>query len=339
MKIKSKRLLTVLLTLLFSVTVFTVTAFAESITGTVAPEPPSSASEQQPSAPASSVASEPPSSTERVSSAASEPPSSAEPASRKPPEAASSRRTNPSSRSAASSKRVYVDTQTSRVEAVASQADAALSDPGVLSSENWGELLSSGSQSQTDAVGTVSSSVSSTAGTPNVGGVSSILILGVVLIVLALCGIGLFIYLQFFSDRGSIGPKTYFESVPKNTDEPSQEDTLTFTDISSDSSGENTPAAPPALESSDIHSSSTPITPTVKPQRKPPAPNAKKSNALPGKSAPKKTDDTAPIEVPELPKRKPVVPSAGTEPLSKSQATPVSKSSDFDWEKFFNDQK
>ena len=347
MNIRSKRFLTVLLTLIFAATVFTVTAFAES----VASEPitPESQASSEP-APPSSTAPETSSTAPESSSSAAE---SSKQASSHESAASSRKETSTPSKSPVSSHAI-VDTQTSRVEAAASQAAQALSDPGVLSSENWGELLSSGAETQsqgTAAAGTTT--ISSTAAPANVGGVSMILILGVILIVLALCGIGLFVYLQFFSNRnggsGGYGPKDPKNhsagASKKNVDEP----TMTFTDISSDSDGMQHRGDYVPENEHDIRSSSTPaaaapvaLAPKPQAAKTPSAANMKSTapKPQPAKKAPAMDQDaTAPIPQPVLPDRKPVIPTQGVEPVSKAQATPVSNGSDFDWEKFFNDQK
>lgn len=346
MNIRSKRFLTILLTLIFAATVFTVTAFAEGVASTpITPESQAPASSEP--APPSSTAPETSSTVSESHSSAAE--SSKQASSRE--SAASSRKetSTPSKRPVSS--HAFVDTQTSRIEAAASQAAQALSDPGVLSSENWGELLSSGAQTQSQseaAAGTTT--ISSTAPPANVGGVSMILILGVILIVLALCGIGLFVYLQFFSNRnggyGPKGPKSPSAGASKKSvDEP----TMTFTDISSDSDGMQHRGDYVPENEHDIRSSSTPaaaapITPAPKPQtvKKPSAPSTKPTAPKPQpakKAAAMDQDVTAPIPQADLPDRKPVIPTQGVEPVSKAQATPVSNGSDFDWEKFFNDQK
>jgi hypothetical protein len=217
------------------------------------------------------------------------------------------------------------DTNANQIEAAASQAAAAKSDPGVLSSENWSELLSSGEQTQSQITAAGVSAVSSTAPKAGVGGVSMILLLGVVLIVLALCGIGLFVYLQFFSNRG--GPNGRGgQGTPKSNSKNSgsdNEDTITFTDISSDSDGKvhrgdyvpdkvKSPSKPSATKNPPSNAVNSP---SLKPQAARKAPLTDK-------------DTTAPI--PQL--------NQGTNPPLRAQATPVSKESDFDWEKFFNDQ-
>lgn len=344
MNIKSKRFAVVLLTLVFAVSVFGVTAFAESVvSGPILPESQASVSTPVSSeeAPISSEPVEASSSTES-SIVSSEPVQESSVASSSEAVASSSEAISSSQIETTTSSKYEpvvsnhtVDTHASRVEAVASQAAQAVSDPDVLSSQNWGELLSSGSQTQSQsaaaaATGTVD--VSSTAAQASVGGVSMILILGVVLIVLALCGIGLFVYLQFFSNRdgGNSGPKVSINrsaDIPKqDTDEP-----MTFTDISSDSDGTQHRDGYTPEDEHDIRSNSTPS--ETAPMKQAPKSQPAKKTTL------SDNQDTAPIPQPILPTRKPAVPTQGIEPLSKSQATPVSESSDFNWEKFFNEQK
>ena len=119
-----------------------------------------------------------------------------------------------------------VDTHKSEVEQAASRAAEAISDPDVLSSEDWNSLLSTPSEAAA-GVGTLSSAASSQ---PSQGGGGSWLFpVGIGLIVLAACGVGAFVYLQFF---GGAGPR-----IPPGPAEGGGFKNVEFTDISSHSDG------------------------------------------------------------------------------------------------------
>lgn len=113
------------------------------------------------------------------------------------------------------------------IDQAARDAEEAGSDPGMLSSEDWGALLSS-SSSDSSSDSEPSSAVSSQA--PNAGGTSTLFIVGIVLAVLGLIGIGIFIYLQFIHKPG--GP-----NKPKGTGGTGDDDTTVFTNVSSYSDG------------------------------------------------------------------------------------------------------
>lgn len=105
---------------------------------------------------------------------------------------------NPSSNKAApSSSQKPVDTHQSEIDEAASRAEAAISEPDTLSSQDWNSLLNSSSSSA--AAGAVSSLPSSQGKSGS--NFSKLFYLGIGLIVLALAGIGLFIYLQFIRGR------------------------------------------------------------------------------------------------------------------------------------------
>lgn len=191
-----------------------------------------------------------------------------------------------------------VDTHQHEVEQAASKAGAAISDPDVLSSEDWNSLLSTGSQASSS--GGTSSQTSSAAAK---GGGSWLFPVGIALIVLSACGIGAFVYLQFFSGSGPHGPGP--GSGPDEPDFGSEPDDLDggmdFTDISSNSTGPY-----PA-----------------------PSPEPKPSGTPHGTS----DDDTMPI--PRQARRRP---ERDDYDMSRSQAKPVgNEKKDFDWNKFFND--
>lgn len=335
MNIRSKRFVVVILTLIFAVSVFAVTAFAE---GGITPVTEDPLSPPETSAVSSDPVSSDTGSTPSIESGSS--------SSEQPVSTSSASLASASSHAEATPSSKYVapvtsfDTNANQVEATASQAAAAVSDPDVLSSENWSELLSSGEQPQSQVEAAGASAISSAASSAGVGGVSSILILGVILIVLALCGLGLFVYLQFFTNnrsgpngRGGSGKRKSIAALPpaeKNEQEP-----LTFTDISSDSDGElhrGDYVPNEAKPFVDIHSNSAAekLVLNSQPAKSLPVPRVKREPAT-DKQA------TAPIVLPTRPPANTAA-AQGTDPLLRSQATPVTKSSDFDWEKFFNDQ-
>jgi uncharacterized repeat protein (TIGR02543 family) len=147
------------------------------------------------------------------------------------------------SSSAKPSSYASVDTHQQEIERAASQAEAATSDPDVLSSEDWESILSTESESVSGA-GIVSEETSSA--TSRGGGSSWLFPVGIILIVLSACGIGTFIYLQFFSDSGSHGPGA---GGGKN-----DFDDMEFVDISSYSEpslGNSEPKRVPRKKSSD----------------------------------------------------------------------------------------
>ncbi len=360
MNIRSKRFMIVLLTLIFTVSVFTVTAFAQgeitsgegdpalSSISTESTQPDPGATQPDPGTTQPGDGTTPPGdgtiqpgdgTTQPGDGTAKPGDGTAKPGdgTAKPGTQTNGDTTKPkNSSSKAVAPTRTIDTQTNRVEATASQAAQAVSDPDILSSENWSELLSNGDQTQSQSETAGTSAVSSTASPAEVGGVSWILILGIVLIVLALCGFGLFVYLQFFSNnndgRNGRGGQGSLKSNPKNA--PAKEDsekTQTFIDISSASDGKQhrgdyVPSDTKAFVDVRSSSSAAPVKPAEKPR--------------PVKKAPvNDTDITRQIPKAALPDRKPAVPEQRSEPLSKSQATPVTNDSNFDWEKFFNDQK
>lgn len=352
MNIKSKRFLTVFLTLIFAVTVFTLTAFAES-NATVPVDPPGQETTSSVSTGGGSshpggasqgdVSSQPGETSQPDGNSQGE---SSQPDQNSQAESAVS---NPESSepAAVSSKEPvvnhYVDTHANEVEKRASQAAQTISDPDVLSSQDWGELLSSGDSSSSETVaaaGTVSSEAEPPSG---IGGVSWLLILGVVLIVLALCGIGLFIYLQFFfqgrrqnlkfAPAGGVqeaDEPVAFEDISSYSDEAQHQtdtvsdDTQSFTDIQSSSAEAAAPAAAepaPAAKSRTIAKHR----PAAKPQpdKRPVKPDR---------------EETAPIPQDLLNRSNPSVSSPDPDSLPKSQAQPV-QDSNFDWEKFFSEEK
>jgi len=352
MNIKSKRFLTVFLTLIFAVTVFTLTAFAES-NATVAVDPPG----QEPTSSISTGGGSSHSEDTSQGGTSSQPGETSQPDGNSQGESsqpdqnsqAESAVSNPeSSRATAVSSKEpvvnhYVDTHTNEVEKRASQAAQTVSDPDVLSSQDWGELLSSGDSSSSETVA-AAGTVSSEAETPSgIGGVSRLLILGVVLIVLALCGIGLFIYLQFFFQGRRQNLKFAPAGGVQEADEPE-----TFEDISSYSDEEQHPTAAVSDDTqsfTDIQSSSNE---TEAPAAAEPTPAAKSriiaKHRPAAKPQPEKRpvnpdqEETAPIPQDLLNRSNPSVSSSDPDSLPKSQAQPI-QDSNFDWEKFFNEEK
>jgi hypothetical protein len=330
---RNKKFLTIVFTLIFAASVFTVTAFA---TASDPSQADLAATPQISSAAPEGVSSQPDSGTsslpEDVSSTPVTPESEGQSsiaASSQAPSETSSLSPASSEKGTASSRRpsevtshVVIDTQTSRVEAIASQAEQAVSDPDVLSSQNWNELLTSSALTSGQAA-TVSdaASESTSSQASQSGGVSWLLILGIVLILLALCGIAFFVYQQFFLDHNSHhpiggGPIDISSNSDGDSDLTDSEPTE-FTDISSDSDGtqhrdDYVPESGKSFDS--IRPAGTvartPAADVQKPVKvKDPVVNA--------------TEITAPIP---------------QEGLPKSQATPVQGDKNFDWEAFFNDE-
>ena len=134
-----------------------------------------------------------------------------------------------------------VDTHEREIEQAASRAEEAIRDPDALSSQDWNSLLSTGSQA--DAGAALQPSSETPPQTPQGGGSSWLFPVGIGLIVLSACGIGAFVYLQFFSSpgSGSHGPGTGrggFEAME-------------FTDISSHSGEAETGSAGAPAEPDD----------------------------------------------------------------------------------------
>jgi hypothetical protein len=359
-KKRANRFLTILFTLLFAASVFTVTAFAtgasSSETTTTTTGTPS---QTQPVDVPSDVSSAGSASQDGTGSVTPESDSSAvnSVVSSQASSAASSSAPASSRRETVSSKKPveipkHVDTQESRVEQIASQADAAVSDPDVLSSENWSELLSSGSQSSAPSSANSDAGLSSATSSKasQGGGISWLLILGIVLIMLAICGIVFFVYEQFLKGHdddfgGPSGPSGPNDISSHSSGDSSQTDTspTEFTDISSDSDGvqhregyvpagkQSPVSTPPAVSDAP----SAPPTDSV--PASPAAPEAKVQKTVNLKSRkPNDGDITAPIPQVELPVREPSIPEPETQSLPKAQATPLENGKNFDWEEFFN---
>lgn len=356
MKIKAKRSIIVLFTLIFAVSVFAVTAFATETNS--ASLPSSSNSESAPDsgtggnvtptsdAPATSG---PVSSTDSTGGAGSSGADStgSTPSGTESSIASSSSTVTASSHteSAASSRYVSsnkptqsVDTQNSRVEAIASQAEAAVSDPDALSSQDWSELLSSTAESAVQAGGTVSSIESSLSSAPTGqgGGISWLLILGIVFILLGVGGIGFFVY-QFVSNRrggpgGYAGPIDISSRSSKNSDPIDDTQPMEFEDISSDSDGTQHRSD----DIADSRKSFDNIRPAGTVNRTPSTPPAAEKPKT-GKAEVSAKDVTAPIPQEDLPQRSPEVPPQDTGARPISQATPIQNGKNFDWEKFFNE--
>lgn len=127
-----------------------------------------------------------------------------------------------------------IDTHESEIEQAASEAEQAASDPDALSSQDWSTVLSPSSEQESSlmqAGGTVSLPASSVPAVQN-GGPSTLLFVGILLLIAGLGGIGAFVYLQFF--RGRRG-----QNAPKGPSggEGKGDETAGFTDISSYSDG------------------------------------------------------------------------------------------------------
>ncbi|MCY1713347.1 hypothetical protein [Caproiciproducens galactitolivorans] len=335
MKIKSKRFLTVFLTLLFAASVFTATAFAQSDPGPITPPQQTSepaANNSEPTNPGGETSkpeetSKPDETSKPAETSKPEEPPQPEATSKN--EASSSQKNNSSKKTSSDEKPIFnhkVDTHNQKVEEAASRAAQTISTPDVLSSQDWGELLSSTSSSDSSSVAAAAGTTSSSTGSSGVGGVSWLLILGIVLIVLALCGIGLFVYLQFFSGSGGIKKN----SIPAPVHKKSGEKPTEFVDISSysDDQPHGDSIAKDARGFSDIASSS---------EKAPAAPVAPAGKAV-QKPAISDKDETAPIPHEVFQRNTPFTPAEKNDSLPKSQAQPVNKS-DFDWEKFFNEEK
>ncbi len=195
-----------------------------------------------------------------------------------------------------SSRTESVDTRQRQVEAAASAAEQATSDPGTLSSENWGSLLGVSS-----ATGNSSAALSSEAGTSSsaaeaTGGFSTLFLAGVVLVLVGAAGVGTFIYLQFFRGRGGKGGP-HGPHGPGGSGKAT-DDTIVFTDVNSYSDGK------------------------------------KHDGELFGA-----VRQRAPEEGSRAPERSAKQESASRPQYSeKAKAEPVENGkSDFDWEKFFNE--
>lgn len=207
-----------------------------------------------------------------------------------------------------------VNTNESAVNQAANEAGDAVSDPDALASQDWGSLLSSEESEASSA----SSQASSAA--PAAGGFSSLFAIGIALIVLGLAGVGVFVYLQFIhkgKGGGKGGPR-------KNA----KDDTMTFTDVSSYSDGRRHDNALGGLgdaRRTPGHGSSDDATKPLPPRPKP---------------GPRLSEGDATKPLPPRPKPGPK-PSDGQNRYSeKAQAKPVDGAkSDFDWEKFFNEEK
>ena len=197
------------------------------------------------------------------------------------------------------------------VEQAARDAEDAGSDPGTLSSEDWGALLNPSSPDSSEA-SEVSSAVSSQA--PQAGGTSTLFIVGIVLAVLGLIGIGIFIYLQFIHKPG--GP-----NKPNGTGGTGDDDTTAFTNVSSYSDGR-----PHTADTDELHKAQA-----GQLDEENPVDEKTQVVNLPDSPAP------APEAQPQSPKQE--AKHQAPRHLAKAQAKPVqSENSDFDWEQFFNEE-
>lgn len=197
-----------------------------------------------------------------------------------------------------------IDTHRNEIDQAASRAQEAISDPDVLSSENWDSILSSSSGNESGA----GSSSQASSSASQKGGSSWLLPVGIGLIILSACGIGAFVYLQFFSGgSGPHGSGPHGTGPSAGTGGGGASDSsegMEFTDISSNSDGSH--AAKP------------------RPSKNPPRRRRDSDN-----------DDTMPI--PRQPRHFRAS-SGQLDPSSRSQAKPVDGGKqNFDWDKFFND--
>ncbi len=235
-----------------------------------------------------------------------------------------------SSRQASSSSYASVDTHQQAVEQAASRAREAVSDPDALSSEDWNSILSTGSGESTGADSAASSSSSSAKG----GGGSWLFPVGIALIALSACGIGAFIYLQFFNNRGGRhGPHGGGETRGGDSS-----DSMEFTDISSHSDGTDALRPGTVKRPGKTRSGSDdtmPIPPQVRreDETRPIPPQVRRSpGPVPPKAA-RRDDETRPVP-PQVRRSPAPLP----HDMSRSQAKPVDGArKDFDWDKFFND--
>lgn len=221
-----------------------------------------------------------------------------------------------------SSPAVSVDTHQSEVDAAASQADATISEPDTLSSQNWNDVFSSGSSSSSAAAGALQNSqASSGAAQSNGGGFSTLLAVGIGLIVLALAGIGVFIYLQFFRGRNSLPHGGPGAGPGPDSDSRATDNTVEFTDISSFSGKPERAHAPDPHEEFDHKPAHSRTAPEARPTRS----DLDDTRVMPPRFS------SAPAQTP---------PPAVPRPTERAQAKPVSDAkSEFDWEKFFNEDK
>ncbi|QNO18221.1 hypothetical protein [Caproicibacterium amylolyticum] len=224
MKKKTVRTLLLLFTLVFTVSSFSISAWAESGTGDITPTPPTS---EVPDTPASS---EPASQEPAPESKPAESETPSQPASKEPERPAQSNAEKPSyskpsggntdeTPSKATSRQEYVDPDnvvsdsgaasvTQRPNTYESHinqnASAVASTSPNANSEDWSNLMSGLSSASSAVSSTTVSMAAGGAGTVTAGkngGTSSLFMLGVGLIIAAVCGIGAFIYLQFFSHK------------------------------------------------------------------------------------------------------------------------------------------
>lgn len=232
-----------------------------------------------------------------------------------------------------------VDTKQQQVNDAANEAERATNDPGTLSSEDWSALFNSSEASSESS--DVSSSLPQVAATTD-NGFPNMLIIGIILVVAGLAGIGVFIYLQFVKKPGRNGGKP--ESGLAAGQGNDMNDTAVFTDISSYSDGkchndmeklrnENNDGEGTDIgaaerdegnsgnnDSAAHHINTQPSArePQPQPPTRGPQPQPEKH-----KSRLKVSDDTE-----------------ETQYFEKAHAKPIdSEKSDFDWEKYFKDNK
>lgn len=210
---------------------------------------------------------------------------------------------------APSSKPDSVDTKQQQIEAAASAAEQAVSDPDTLSSQDWSSLLNS-SGSGSSVVSSASSQTSSAV--VSAGGFSTLFLVGVILVVIGVAGVGTFIYLQFIRGKGGKGGKGGGPNGSGGSG-GATDDTIVFTDVSSYSDGRK-------HDSSSLLGSARQNGPGGN------ADDMSETKAIPAQGRAREENP--------VPKRKPAQPHY----TEKAQAKPAAGGkSDFDWEKFFNE--
>lgn len=221
---------------------------------------------------------------------------------------------------------VSADTHQQEIDSAANAAEQATSDPGTLSSEDWGAILNSSGASGTSSPSSAlfleaAKEVSVSSQPYSNGGFSWLFYLGVGLIALGAAGVCLFVYLQFFRDRRGGGAP----GGPGAGAAP--DDTVSFTDISSYSDGKRHDDAASlhdaVLRETGNDDGATVAFPAPKPE----------PEALPAQKA-----EAAPSELPsaETAEREPVSGRAGGPPAAEGGLQRPEVQEDFDWEKFFN---
>lgn len=147
------------------------------------------------------------------------------------PSSSSKRPSSSKSNLASSKPSVRVNTDEDTINRAASRAARATSDPDVLSSQDWNELLTSSAVSEADE--DLFNRNTPEDNEKGSGGFSLLLAGGILCIVLGVGGIAFFIYSQFFADEPLGGGK----KKTKGKEAADLDSTIQFEDIQSDSSG------------------------------------------------------------------------------------------------------